>query len=380
MEIILEKRIKMKQYRQNALYINTRNIAENYITIRQSLSPGTKLLAVIKANAYGHGLIETAKALSDNNVDGFCVATLEEAISLREAEIQQDIFLLGNINKNSMKDAILYEIVICISNIDSLNDLIDIAEKIKKTALVQIAINTGMNRIGFNTKNEISKAQKLIDSSKFAQLKMCFSHLAYCDEKPDEQNYINEYTKEQISKFEELSSELNCPKSLANSAGIFRLPYKYDYARCGIIMYGYPSVETSLKVKKALEWHTEISNIMFISSGQKIGYNCSYEAKNPMKIATISVGYGDGYLRALSNKASVIISNKYARIIGKICMDQIMVDITDIDEAKVGDDVILIGRSENLEISAEDLANIAGTISYEILLSPSNRVFRKYIN
>lgn len=368
------------QYRQNSLSIKTGNIVENYKKIKSLLTNKTKLLAVIKANAYGHGLVETAKALSNSGVDGFCIAILEEAIELRRAGIKEDIFLLGNINRNSIEDAILNNIVICVSRIDSLNDVIEISKIINKTALIQIAINTGMNRIGFSNIEDLKLAKELVANCPMVKIKLCFSHLAYCDEYSCEVNYLNDYTKKQIAKFEELSSVLDCPKSLANSAGIIRLDNHYDYARCGIIMYGYPPVRTGLELKKALEWHTEISNIMNIARGEKIGYGCTYQAERNMKVATISVGYGDGYLIAFSNKAYVIINGKFAKILGRVCMDQTMVDITDIDNVNVGDDVILIGKSDDVEITAEDLAQYAETISYEVLLSPSLRVSRKYID
>lgn len=368
----------MKHYRNNTVIINLQNIVDNYNNIKSRIDSSTKLLAVIKANAYGHGLVETALALSKANADGFCVAILDEAIILRDAGIKKDIFVLSNVNKDSIEDAILNDIIIPVSTIEGFNTINNKANMLNHTALIQIAINTGMNRIGFNNKDEIDELITLINSSNNIELKLCFSHLANCDDRPNDQNYINEYTTRQLRLFDYLTQNINCPKSIANSAGIIRLKNKYHYARCGISMYGYPPVYTNIKLKKALEWHTEIINIMCIKKGECVGYGCTYTAETDMKIATIATGYADGYYRAYSNKANVIVADTLAKVIGRVCMDQVMIDITNIDNVKIGDDVVLIGKSKTHEIDAEYLANIAGTISYEILLSPSERVKREY--
>lgn len=368
-------------YRQNIITIDLKQIADNYFAIKKTLPISTSLLAVIKADAYGHGLIPVAQKLESINCDGFCVAIVEEGVILRKAGIQSKIFILGIIGENSILAALEQELIICVSSFEYLNIISKYAKQIRKTAYIHIAVNTGMNRIGINNRDELLKIYQYTLTHPHIHIVTSFTHLAFADEHPNEVNFISNYTQKQVNRYLEITKDIPIPKSLSNSAGITRLDNNgYDYARAGIILYGYPPVKTEISVKPCMEWRSEVMHIMAIRKGDTVGYGRTFTAEKDMLIASVAVGYGDGYFRSLSNKAKVIINGKYAKLLGRVCMDQIIIDVTDVQNAKVGDSVILLGEVADKKISAEDMAQWAGTISYEILLSPSQRVTKEYKN
>ncbi|MDY5730060.1 MAG: alanine racemase [Eubacteriales bacterium] len=367
-------------FRKTRVIINVQNIVDNYLKLKALFKPKVNLLAVVKADAYGHGAVRVAQALEKETNAGFCVATVDEGIELRENGIRSQIFILGLSNKDSIAPAIQNNLILCISSVEQVSLIHKIASDLQRVAQVHVAINTGMNRIGLRDKNELKKIVEFCKTLDSVQIISTFTHLAFADENYEEIAYINDFTAQQIREYDSITNIFQLPRSLANSAGILRMKdYDFEYARAGIVMYGYPPVKTSLNLQPALEWHSEVVNITTVHKGETIGYGRSYKAEKDMLIATVAVGYGDGFDRAFSNKGRVIIKNSIANIVGRVCMDQIMVDITNISNVTIEDDVILLGKSQDLQLTAEDLAQTIDTISYEVLLSPSKRVEKIYI-
>lgn len=367
------------EYRNNRLIIDLKQIADNYLALQKSLPSDTALLAVVKADAYGHGLVKVSQKLEAVGCPGFCVAIVEEGIALREANIKGDIFILGLINDPSIAAAIQYDLILCVSSLEQLKRIQKQAALLNKCAKIHIAVNTGMNRIGIHTREELLSIVDFVGVHHNVDIVSTFTHLAFADENPQKADYISTFTQEQIKRYQAILDGLSLPDSAANSAGIVRIkPYHFTYARAGIILYGYSPVCTEIPVKPCMSWQSEVVHVTDVRRGESIGYGRSFVANKDMRIAVAAVGYGDGYFRSLSNQARAIIRGEYANVVGRVCMDQIMVDVSHIDQVCSGDVVTLLGKSGDKVISAEELAALAGTISYEILLNPSQRVYREY--
>lgn len=363
------------------LEINLNNLEHNINQIKQILSSKTKIMAVIKANAYGHDSILIAKKLSELGIDDFAVATLEEGIILRKNHIKGNILILGYTDFENLQYVIKYDLIQTIIDVDY-------SEKIKTLPLknklkCHVKINTGMNRIGEDCHN-LSSLITIFENPKLTILGT-FSHLCVADSKKKED--IN-FTKNQIQNF------TMCIKSLQehgfhpgklhiqNSYGVINYNEEiYDYVRVGILMYGVNNEEKSyqkikLDLKPVLSLKAKIVSIKEINKNESVGYGRTYIASSKRKIATIAIGYADGLPRNLSNKnVSVKINHAYAKIIGRICMDQCMIDITNIKNAKVGDVATIIDSEDN-NISLEKLATKADTITDELASRLGNRLKR----
>ena len=362
--------------------IDLDNIAFNMKNIKK-LVKDKEVIAVIKADAYGHGAVEVAKVLSENGASRFAVAIITEAIELREHGIKLPIMILGYTPIEYAEDLIKYDIEQTVYNLEYAKQLSDIALKMGKKAKIHIALDTGMGRIGFmpydNSLEEVLKISAL-DGIEIVGI---FTHFSTADEED------KEYTKYQFDKIQNFIKKLsdkgvNIPlKHVSNSGAIIDLPETYlDAVRAGIILYGYyPSDEVkkkNLSIKPALTLKTKVAHIKKMEKDMYVSYGRTFKTERDSIIATLPIGYADGYSRLLSGKAKVIINGKFANVVGRICMDQCMIDVTDIGEVKVGDEVILLGEENELKFNADDMANLIGTINYDVLCMIKHRVPRVY--
>ena len=355
---------------------NIRNIKE--------LAKDKEVIGVIKADAYGHGAIDIAPVLLKNGVSRLAVATLTEAMELRIENITAPIIILGYTPTEFGEDLIKYDIEHTVYTLEDAERFSSIAEDIKGKVKVHIAIDTGMGRIGFLPNEESIEDIVKIDKLKGVDIVGLFTHFSTADEED------KEYTKKQYKVLENFYEELNnrgvnIPfKHAANSATIMDLPNMYlDGVRAGIVMYGYyPSNEVNkgrLKIKPAMTIKAKIAHIKTLEKGAFVSYGRTYEVSESTRVATIPIGYADGYLRALSNKGKVIVNGKLAPVIGRVCMDQLMIDVTHINNVKVDDEVILLGEFDDIKYNADDMANAVGTINYEIICMIKGRVPRVYV-
>ncbi|QUY64315.1 alanine racemase [Helcococcus kunzii] len=359
----------------NILEVNINKIRNN-INILENIAK-KKYYAVVKANAYGLGAAEIAKRIEDI-VYGYCVATIDEAVELRKAGIKKDIIVLGYILPENYHLLSEYNIITTIYSVDIAREM----EKLGKKIRAHIKIETGHNRLGFKPEDKSYEEIMKINTFKNISLEGIFSHLSTADEKD------SYYTELQHKRFEEAINALkdltkNWIKHLSNDAAMIAYDFDYDAVRSGISLYGvYPSEYMNenyhIGLETAFELKSRISFIKEIEKGDSVSYSRTFIAKEKMKIATVSIGYADGYHRLISNRGYVLINGKKAQILGNITMDQMMVDISNID-AQIHDEVVLIGKSGDEEITPEQVANWAETITYEIMTSISPRVKRTYI-
>lgn len=356
--------------------INLTNIAYNIKNIKKYVS--TKVMAIIKADAYGHGAIPVSQVCADNGADWLGVATIEEALDIRTNGVKLPILILGDTVDNELKNVVEYNITQTIFCTQIANKLSKIAMSLNKHVDVHIKIDTGMNRIGFSTDNnsidEILKISKL----PFINVTGIFSHFATSD------SFDKAFSNIQFNAFMNMVNKLNNAgltniiTHISNSGAILDLSeYNLDMVRAGILLYGiYPSneVKHSIPLKRAMTIKSYVSFVKDVGIGNSISYNQTYHTTKITKIATIPVGYADGYRRAMSNCGRVFINGSYANIIGSVCMDQFMVDVSGINVSR-GDTVILMGD----DITVYELASIQNSIPYEVICAVSRRVPRVYI-
>jgi len=371
----------MNAYHRVYCLIDLGVIKNNISQIINNIPKGTRVMPVVKADGYGHGALEIAKSITDYSY-GFCVATIEEAMELRNSGIKKPILILGTLSSHCFEEAVLNDISVNIYTLEMAKKLSEVCEKCEKKARIHISVDTGMNRIGLSCSEKGIEEALLIAGCKNLITEGIFSHYATADEEDKTTALIQrDRFSEFCNKLKEKGLNFDC-LHICNSAAICDLNDKSYWAvRPGIIIYGlYPSQEVSkkLSLKPALELKTHISFIKEVEAGEGISYGHSYVTKEKRIIATIPVGYADGYPRALSNKGRVIINGKYAPIVGRVCMDQFMVDISDIPDVKTEDTVTLIGTDGDAHISADEIANICGTINYEIICGIGKRVPRVY--
>ncbi|PID26373.1 MAG: alanine racemase [Candidatus Cloacimonadota bacterium] len=367
-------RIESKIDRATKAIINLSHLEHNYNLVKNG-SDNRSIMGIVKANGYGHGIEKISKTIIDLGIKYLGVAYLEEALFLRNIGITTPILVLGAINSKQIRDYIENDIDLTASSIDKALAIDSMAKICGKKAKVHIKIDTGMERIGVHWYNS-EKFFKILSTLRNIEFKGLFSHLSSSDTDV-------KFTLDQISRFDESVKALNnlsiFPKyyHISNSYGLnYSFPQYINMVRPGINLYGYGT--TGLKPVMNLE--TEISYFKVVEKGSSISYNQTYKTKERTRVVTLPIGYGDGYLRSLSNKAYVYIrGNKYPQV-GNICMDQMMVDIGFNGTAYNGDKVLLMGSDGKNYIGADSLAELAGTISYEILCSLNNRVPRVYKN
>ena len=343
-----------------------------------------ELIAVVKADAYGHGALDVSKTLVENGATKLAVAVITEAMELRHGNINTPIMILGYTPLEFAADLINYDIEQTIFDLEYAKKLSEIALILGKKAKVHVALDTGMGRIGFlindNSLNEILK----ISSLKGLEVVGIFTHFATSDE--SDKNYSNKQYKKFTDFNEKLISKgVNIPlKHVSNSGAIIDMPNTYlDGVRAGIVLYGYYPSEDVLKqnldLKKAISIKTQVAHVKILDKNEYVSYGRKFKTERKSIIATLPIGYADGYSRALTGKAKVIINGKFAPVVGTICMDQCMIDVTDIGDVHVGDEVIVLGKDKDLKFDADDMAKAMGTINYEVLCMIKQRIPRVYI-
>jgi alanine racemase len=362
--------------------VNLDNLAYNMKNIRARVK-SKEIFAVVKADAYGHGAVEVAPVLLENGATRLAVAILTEGVELRKAGIACPIMILGYTPETLFGDILEYDLEPTLFSYEYAEKLSKAAAAAGKTVKIHIKVDTGMGRIGFLPNEEsVDEAVKL---SKLANLEVegLFSHFSTADELNKEySNYQYKNYNWFLDKLVENGVKINI-RDIDNSAAIMDLPEtNLEGARPGIILYGYyPSDEVDKKVldiKPVMTLKACILHIKTLEEGQFIGYGRKFKTERKSVIGTLGIGYADGYTRMLSKKAKVIINGKFAPVVGNICMDQCMLDLTDVGDVKVGDDVILMGTDGNLKFDVDDIAPLLGTINYEVLCMIGRRVPRVY--
>ncbi|BFK80639.1 alanine racemase [Clostridium baratii] len=359
------------------------NKIENNMKRIKELAGDKEVIAVVKADAYGHGATSVAPVLLKNGASKLAVAVIAEGIELRDAGIKEPIMILGYTPLELGEDLINYDIEQTVYDLEYAKELSNIAKRLGKKAKIHIALDTGMGRIGFLPNEESFK--DVVEICNLDGLDVCgiFTHFSTADEED------KTYTYEQFNKMKEFNDKLKEVginiklKHASNSGAIIDLPETYlDGVRAGIILYGYyPSNEVNkdrLKLEPALTLKTRVSHVKTLDKDMYISYGRTFKTERKSVIATLPIGYADGYLRLLSGKAKVIINGKFANVVGRICMDQCMIDVTDIGDVKVSDEVILLGEDGDLKFNADDMAEAMGTINYEVLCMIRHRIPRIY--
>lgn len=373
--------------RPTRAYIDLNKLDKNIRALKRLITANqcnAEYMAVVKANAYGHGAVAVSKQAIKSGAKWLAVAMPEEGAQLREAGIKAPILVLGAIDESAAKLIVEYDLTQTVFSEDIVKLLNELGKKYDKRVPVHIKLDTGMGRIGIRDAKELVHFIEIIKNLPYIDHQGIFTHFATADEKD------KNFTQEQFNKFMDMLAMCKAHDidfryiHAANSAASIEYPNTYfDIVREGIAMYGYyPSTQIDTEkvvISPILEWHSKIVHIKEVETGCSIGYGRTFITDKNMKIATIPVGYADGYNRLLSNTGHVLVRGQKAPILGRICMDQTMIDISHIPGVTKGDDVILIGSQGQNTITADDIAKLCHTISYEILTSISSRVERLYI-
>ena len=362
----------------NYLTIDLDILQENFRII--SRTAGVPVMAIIKADAYGHGAVTVAKHL---DAEFFGVSSVSEALELRKAGVTQPILILGHTPVYAYGQIVTAGIRPAIFNLEEAKLLSEAASGAGVTAPFHFAVDTGMSRIGFQVTEEEADICKQIAALPHLDCEGIFSHFATSDEADLSR------AKAQAAAFDRFCHMLESRgvqprlKHLDNSAGIFNFHNHYNMVRAGIILYGLqPSSHVPISpagLRPALQWHSRIVHLKTLEPGRQISYGGDFVTTRPTRVATVPVGYGDGYRRSLSSKFYVLIRGCKAPILGRVCMDQMMVDVTDIPGVALSDSVTLLGRSGDLTITAEEMGAAAGSFNYETVCAITRRVPRVYV-
>lgn len=374
----------MTEHNRVCAEIDLDAIAYNMEQMKKRIGDHARLIAVVKADGYGHGAVPVAKMFEAcSYVWGYAVACLEEATELREQGIRKPILVLGCVFPDQFEEMIRYDVRPAVY-MESMAELIS-QEAVRqgKDAFIHIKIDTGMGRIGFPVTEESADAVKRISRLPGIRIEGMFTHFAKADERDKTYTFLQH---DRFMRMKELVEKRQVPVryfDCDNSAGIIDFPdMKHDLARAGIAMYGmYPSDEVDQKavdLRPALSLVSHVSFVKEVEAGTPISYGGTFVSDRPMRVATIPVGYGDGYPRSLSNKGYVLIHGKRARILGRVCMDQFMADVTDIPETAFMDRVVLVGRDGDEEITVDELADLSGRFNYEFVCCLGKRIPRIY--
>ncbi len=372
--------------RHNRVYakIDLGAVAYNMEQMKLRIGGGAQMVAVIKTDGYGHGAVPIAELFEKTDyVWGYAVATLEEAVGLREAGIRKPILVLGCVFPDQYGEMVSYEIRAAVYTKEMATGMAEAAKKKNKTAYLHIKIDTGMGRIGFPASDESADVIAEIAKFPYAKAEGMFTHFAKADE-TDKAFTLKQH--ERFIRMQKALEERNTVipyLSCDNSAGIIDFPeFKHHLVRAGISLYGmYPSDEvdkSAVCLRPALELISHVSYVKEVEEGTPISYGGTFTAPKRMRVATIPVGYGDGYPRTLSNKGAVLIHGKRARVLGRVCMDQFMVDVTDIPNVRFMDQATLIGCDGNERISVEELSRLSGRFHYEFVCCLGKRIPRVY--
>lgn len=360
--------------------VNLTRLAENLNAIRAKVSPA-KVMPVVKANAYGHGLVPVARFLEAQGADALAVAILEEGVALRQAGIRLPVLVMGGIQPQQVRAYLEHDLVLTAASLDNLSVIEAHAREMGRIAQVHLKVDTGMGRLGVPY-DQADSALEYLQGLPHVRLAGVFSHFANADAAD------LTHARQQVERFRAVLryfERRGLPPPLAhmaNSGAILQLPESYfDLVRPGILLYGvYPSPEAqrTVEVRPALTWKTRPVQSKIQPPHHPVSYGSTWQSDHPVRLLTLPVGYGDGYFRALSNCGRVLVRGKRYAVVGRVCMDQMLVNLES-DEAGVEDEVILLGEQGAEAITADELAQQAGTIPYEILTNISARVPRLYV-
>lgn len=365
----------MQQYPVRTIDLEA--LRDNVRLLKSTLPQGTKLMGVVKADAYGHGIVKVAKAALEAGATALAVARTDEGVLLRQAGIDAPILVLGASSEEEIASGVAHELTLTVCTPEMVLTMEGCARASQKTALTHLKLDTGMGRIGVRTEDEVKEVLLALKQCPHVRLTGAFTHFADAD--GDDMAY----TQMQLERFQSLLKLLpdGIVRHCANSAAIHRLPEAaMDMVRAGISMYGNPPVKTDLPLRPVMNWRTQVTFVKTVQPGDKISYGCTFTATKTMRLATVACGYGDGYHRNASSRAQVLIHGKRAMVVGRICMDQMMVDVTDIPDVKAGDEVILMGTDGEETITPDELGSWSDTIGYEVLLAATDRVRRVWLH
>ncbi len=369
--------MKQTEYYRTFAEISIDVIESNLTQLKSKLKKDVLTLAIVKADAYGHGAVGVSKAIQ-NKVDYFGIAELMEAVELREAGVEKPILVLSYTSPYLYETLIKNELTQTIFNYDDAVELSKTAVRLNKIARVHIAVDTGMSRIGFFCNKESVEIVKRINDLPNIYIEGIFSHYACADceerETTDKQTQI---FKGFIKTLEDRGMVIPI-KHMCNSAGILTCDEQFNMVRMGIVLYGlYPDEwlnDGTISLEPAMRVVSHVVHVKEVPAGSGVSYGHTYFTKEKTRIATVCIGYADGYSRSLSNIGKVLINGQFANVIGRVCMDQLMVDVTDLENVSVGDEVTILGKDGENEITAEEIAELTNTINYEVVCQFQKRV------
>jgi alanine racemase len=369
--------VSASEYFRTFAEISLDAIEENLAQLKTKLKKNVLTLAIVKADAYGHGAVGVSKAIQDK-VDYFGIAELMEAVELREAGVHKPILVLSYTSPYLYEMLINYELTQTIFNYDDAVELSKEAVRLNKIARVHIAVDTGMSRIGFFCNSESVEIVKRINDLPNLYIEGVFSHYA-CADCEDRST-----TEKQLQNFKDFIKALEVRgmvipiKHMSNSAGLLTCDEQFNMVRMGIVLYGlYPDEcvnDGTVDLKPAMEIISHVVHVKEVPAGSGVSYGHTYFTDKPTRIATVCIGYADGYSRTLSNKGRVLINGESAPVIGRVCMDQLMVDVTELSRVTVGDAVTILGSDGEDSITAEEIAELTNTINYEVVCQFQKRV------
>jgi alanine racemase len=366
--------------RPTVVEVSRARLAANFRAIQTAVAPAV-VMPILKANAYGHGLVEVGRHLVALGATSLGVAFLEEAVMLREAGIAVPILVMGGILGNQIPLFLRYGLTLTASSIDKLRHIDDAARELGVTARVHLKIDTGMERIGVHYYNAQGLLERAADC-RHSVVEGIYSHFANADAADLGSARLQLARFLEVLQWYDKHGVATPVRHIANSGAVLQLRESHlDLVRPGILLYGvYPSAEVrrTIAVQPALSWKSRVVYFKVVTPGHPVSYGSTWQADHNVRVVTVPVGYGDGYFRALSNVAQVIIRGKMHPVVGRVCMDQIMVNI-EWDTAYNGDEVVLLGAGGDQVITCEDLAAWAGTIPYEVLTNINTRVPRVYV-
>ncbi len=375
----------MEKYTRVRAKVDLDAVEYNVDRMKDNTEQGVEVVVVIKADGYGHGGLPIARMLSEKEyVWGFAVATLDEAVFLKKRGIYKPVLALGCVFPDQRERLLEYKVRMTVYTVEMAREVSELAVKLEQKAYIHIKLDTGMSRLGFMPDEKSADEIAAIASMPNLVMEGMYTHFSKADETD------KTFTEKQLEKYLWMKSALEkrgvsfTYYHCANSAGIIDIPKSnMNLVRCGISTYGlYPSAEVkkeNVPLKPAMELLSHVAHVKWVEEGTLISYGGTFVTERKTKIVTVPVGYGDGYPRSLSNKGVVLIHGRRAGILGRVCMDQFMVDATDIDDVKFGDRVTLIGRDGDEELTVEELSNLAERFNYEFVCNLGKRVPHEFI-
>jgi alanine racemase len=368
--------IQLEEQRPTWAEIDLRALDRNIEALASRLPAGTRLIALLKADAYGHGAVELARRCRPERVAMIGVALLEEALELRRAGIELPLLVLGALSEVQVRIALEHDVTLGVPGPESLEAVATVARE--RDVSIHLKLDSGMGRMG-SVESELPRVAEILRSAPRLRVDAIYTHFANAGDPADP------LTDRQLANFDRMVETLrgygiDAPRHhVSNSAGTMRGIMHGDYVRTGIALYGAAPLDTEpTRLEPVMRWRTAIARLKELPPGHAIGYGATFHTTRASRIATLPVGYADGYRRGLSNRGEVLVRGRRAPVVGRVSMDLVTIDVTDIEEARVGDEVVLLGRQGDEEITVEELAAKLDTISYEVFCGVSARVPRVY--